>query len=164
MVRVEAGVRLIASVLLGVGLLGAASALSGTAQAAMAPDNVAEELQIAAKECRESGGRPNTDAMLKALDFTGKGGPDWIVDFAKLRCEGALNPFCGSGGCGLELFTFTGGSDWQKVFDENVLSYRIVNVNKRPALHFVTGGAACGRVNAKSCTYIYQSGKTRQMQ
>ena len=53
MVRVEAGVRLIASVLLGVGLLGAASALSGKAQAAMAPYNVAEELQIAAKECRE---------------------------------------------------------------------------------------------------------------
>lgn len=159
--RLTGGV-LLGAALLHAALLGATMLAGGTAQAAMAPDNVAAELQAAAKECRESGGRPNTDAMLKALDFTGKGGPDWIVDFAKLRCEGALNPFCGSGGCGLELFVYTSGSNWEKAFDENVLSYRIVKVNRKPALRFVTGGAACGRVNAKSCSYIYQSGKTRQ--
>ena len=43
-------------------------------------------------------GQPNTDAVLTVEDLNGDGGEDWIADYSKLKCEGGVNPLCGSGG------------------------------------------------------------------
>jgi hypothetical protein len=128
--------------------------------AAMEPDNVAAEVEDAAKSCREMGGAPNTDAMLKADDLNGDGAEDWIVDYKKLQCAGTPNPFCGSGGCMLQIFLWSGGSTWTKAFDDTVQSYRFINSGGQRALEVKFSGSACGKVNAQSCpkTYRFQRG------
>ena len=55
-------------------------------------------------------GQPNTDAVLTVEDLNGDGGEDWIADYSKLKCEGGVNPLCGSGGC--SLAAFDGATSW----------------------------------------------------
>ena len=136
--------------------------LAVAAQAADAPDNVQAEVADAAKTCTDLGGKPNTDAMLRALDFTGKGGPDWIIDYAKLDCAGTTNPFCGTGGCSLQLYVYEGGSTWKQVLDETVRAYSVVKIGGKPALRLIMGGSACGKVNASNCTFVFRNGKLTQ--
>jgi hypothetical protein len=133
--------------------------LACAAHAADAPDNVQAEVKDAAKQCTDLGGKPNTEAMLKALDFTGKGGPDWIIDYAKLDCAGTTNPFCGTGGCSLSLYVYEGGSTWKQVLDETVRAYSVIKIKGKPALRLTMGGSACGKVNAASCRFVFQNGK-----
>ena len=125
--------------------------------AAEEPDNVAALVQRAAAECRSLGGQPNTGAMLSVDDLNGDGGEDWIVDFAKLRCAGAANPFCGSGGCSLQIFFWSGGSAWKSVFDDLVQQYRLTQVQGRRGIEIARRGTACGKSNAETCrqTYIF---------
>jgi hypothetical protein len=142
-------------------LVGAAAlALAGPAHAAMEPDNVAEEVARAAEECRALGGRPNTEAMLTVDDLNGDGGEDWIVDFAKLRCAGATNPFCGTGGCSLQIFLWSNGSTWKSAFDELVRSYRLTKTGGRRTLEVTMGGSACDKPNYQTCNmrYLVQRG------
>ena len=127
----------------------------------MEPDNVAAEVRQATEDCRAIGGRPNADAMLKVDDLNGDGGEDWIVDFSKLRCAGATNPFCGRGGCSLQIFLWTGGSEGTRVFDEIVQSYRLTRVNGRRAVAINMGGSACGKPNYQTCAKTYSIERTR---
>jgi hypothetical protein len=144
--------------------LGLAAALGwsglGPVRAAMAPDNVAAEVAEAAKACRDSGGKPNTEAMLRVDDLNGDGGEDWIVDYAKLDCAGAINPFCGSSGCSLSIYFWSGGSTWRKAFDDLVRSYRFRTVRGARVLEVHYGGAACGRVNAEDCRKMFRVQRT----
>jgi hypothetical protein len=133
-----------------------------TAQAASEPDNVAAEVRDAAKQCRAAGGKPNTEAMLRAVDFTGKGGPDWIIDYSKLQCERAANPFCGTGGCALQFYFWSPGSKWVRVFDQNVRGYHLIRVAGRPALRVTMGGAACGKINAGDCVFVFKGDNLRR--
>ena len=131
-------------------------------RAADTPPNVDAEIADAAKQCTELGGRPNTEAMLTALDFTGKGGPDWLIDYAKLKCDGIPNPFCGTGGCSLQLYVYDSGTTWKQALDETVRAYSVVKVGGKPALRLTMGGSACGKVNASSCFFLFQNGKLTQ--
>jgi hypothetical protein len=89
--------------------------------------------------------------MLRSADFTGRGGPDWIVDYSKLRCDAAFNPFCGAGGgCSLDVFLYV-GDKWQIGLSENVRSYRIVKGDGGFALWIEMGGSACDRPGSQSC-------------
>jgi hypothetical protein len=142
--------------LLAIGVVCATSFLLLPARAAMEPDNVASEIQNAMQLCRKMGGTPDVDAMLSVDDFNGDGGEDWIVDYKKLQCAGTANPFCGSGGCTLQVFLWSGGSKWNKAFDELVRSYKFVRTGGQRALEVQLGGAACGKPNAQSCAQTYR--------
>ena len=133
---------------------------SAPARAAMEPDVVAAEVREAAKTCRDMGGRPDTAAMLKVQDLDGDGGEDWIVDYAKMRCAGTSNPFCGSGGCGLTVYVWAGGANWTKVFDSVVQSWRFVSRGGQSTFHVSFGGSECGKSNAESCprSFVFRAG------
>ena len=74
---------------------------SNPAAAAEPPDNVAAAVAEAAQACKDANGTPNTDAILHVDDLNGDGGEDWIADYAKLKCEGGINPLCGTAGLSL---------------------------------------------------------------
>jgi hypothetical protein len=128
---------------------------SSSCYAAMEPDNVAAVVNQAAAECRKAGGRPNTEAMLTVDDLNGDGGEDWIIDFSKLRCAGSPNPFCGSGGCSLQIFLWSSGSTWRSVFDELVQQYRLTRIQGRRGIELTLRGKACGRTSAQTCRKRY---------
>jgi hypothetical protein len=134
-------------------------------KAAMEPDNVAAEVEDAAKSCREQGGRPNTEAMLGVDDLNGDGNEDWIVDYAKLKCDGSTNPFCGSGGCSLTIYFWTAGDRWKSVFDETVQSYKVIKSGGKNTLRVVFSGSECGKTNSASCprTYRFDRDAVRQV-
>lgn len=134
--------------------------LAAPVRAAMAPDNVAAQARDAAKICRDMGGTPNSEAMLKVDDLNGDGCEDWIVDYKKLRCGGKPNPFCGSGGCALQIYLCAKGPTWTKAFDETVQTYRFSKTHGHRSLEVKFGGSACGKTNYQSCpkTYRFERG------
>jgi hypothetical protein len=127
--------------------------------AAEEPNNVAAVVKGAADDCRSMGGQPNTEAMLSVDDLNGDGGEDWIVDFAKLRCAGAPNPFCGSGGCSLQIFFWSGGSRWKSVFDDLVQQYRLTRAGGRRGIEIVRRGTDCGKSSSATCRQTYTFGR-----
>jgi hypothetical protein len=137
---------------------------NGMARSAQEPDVVAKAVRDAEEQCRADGGRPlKRGNFLRVDDLNGDGGEDWVLDFSKFECAGTVppQPFCGSGGCSLSIYLWSGGSAWQKAFDETVQTFRFVRQDGRPALRVELGGAACGKVNARSCpkTYVFRGGK-----
>jgi hypothetical protein len=122
-----------------------------TAAAADFPDVVRKAVDEAAKECRESGGKPGTEAMATVADLDGNGGEDWVLDYAKMQCDGTPPPFCGSAGCTLQIFLWQRGPEWKLVFDENVQAWSRAKVRGKPGIKLSLHGSACNRVGSKSC-------------
>ena len=141
-------------------IAGCAVVASSSVRAAMEPDNVAAVVSQAAAECKTMGGRPDTEAMLTVDDLNGDGGEDWIVDFSKLRCDGSANPFCGSGGCSLQIFLWSAGDAWKSVFDDVVQQYRLTRVQGRRGIEITSRGDACGRSNTRTCRKLYIFGRS----
>ena len=139
--------------------LGAAAA---PARAAMEPDIVLAEVRKAEQQCREMDGRPHKGPnFLRVQDLNGDGGEDWVLDFAKMDCAGAPHPFCGSGGCSLQIYFWAGGGRWSLVLDELVQAYRFTGSGTARRLRVKLGGSACGRVNAASCDRTYRLERAR---
>jgi hypothetical protein len=138
-------------------------ACSIPAAAADFPDVVRKAVDSAANECRESGGKPGTNAMATVADLDGNGGEDWILDYAKMQCSGIVPPFCGSGGCTLQIFLWQSGSEWELVFDQNVQAWSRAKIGGKPGLKVSLHGSACNRVGFKSCnkTYVFEKGRLR---
>jgi len=79
------------------------SAVAG-ARASEPPDNVAAAVADAERQCKDLDGTPNSNAVLSMRDVNADGGEDWIADYAKLNCEGGLNPMCNADGCLLQIY------------------------------------------------------------
>jgi hypothetical protein len=136
--------------------LAAAFVFALHAQAAEPPDNVADAVTEAAQTCKDDGGTPNTDAVLSVEDVNGDGGEDWIVDYAKLKCEGAVDPLCDSDGCTLQIFLWDGATAWNLAYEETVRSYKLTKNGGKRVLKVKLAGSACDRPNTQSCTHIYR--------
>ncbi len=126
------------------------------AQAAVPPDNVEEALKEAAMACRQMEGVPDTEAILTVEDFNGDGGEDWLADYSKLKCEGAINPLCGSGGCTIQLYFWDGGTSWDLVFEDLVQSYKFGKKGGKRFLHVTTPGTPCNKPITETCKYNYR--------
>lgn len=124
--------------------------------AAEPPDNVAEALAEAAQACRDMNGVPNTDAVLKVEDLNGDGGEDWIADYAKMSCEGGINPLCGSAGCTLQLYFWDGGTAWDLVFEDLVQSYKFGKSGGNHMLYVTTSGLPCNKPAVETCNWTYR--------
>ena len=126
------------------------------ARAAEPPDNVSEAIDNAERACRDSNGTPNADAVLKVDDLNGDGGEDWIADYAKLKCEGGINPLCGTAGCTLQIYFWDGGAAWDVVFEDLVQSYKFGKSGGKPMLYVTTSGVPCNKPVAETCKYTYR--------
>ena len=128
-------------------------------RAAEPPDNVAEAIAEAARACKDMDGTPNTDAVLRVEDLNGDGGEDWIADYAKLKCEGGINPLCGSAGCTLQIYFWDGETAWDVVFEDLVQSYKFGKSNGKRMLYVTTSGLPCNKPVSETCKYTYRLDK-----
>ena len=126
------------------------------AQAAEPPDNVAEAIAEAERACKDMDGTPNTDAVLKVEDLNGDGGEDWLADYAKLKCEGGINPLCGSAGCTLQIYFWDGETSWDVVFEDLVQSYKFGKSGGKRMLYVTTSGIPCNKPASQTCKYTYR--------
>ena len=126
------------------------------AHAAEPPDNIAEAVAEAARACNDANGTPNTDAVLRVEDLNGDGGEDWIADYSKLKCEGGLNPLCGTAGCTLQIYFWDGETAWDVVFEDLVQSYKFGKSGGKPMLYVTTSGIPCNKPVSDTCKYTYR--------
>jgi hypothetical protein len=140
------------------GLLALSAALA-PARAAEPPDNVVEAVAEAERACKDTSGTPNADAVLTVEDLNGDGGEDWLADYAKLKCEGGLNPLCGSAGCTLQIYFWDGGAAWDLVFEDLVQSYRFGKSDGKPMLYVTTSGLPCNKPASETCNWTYRLDK-----
>jgi len=134
----------------------AAGVAFNSAGAAEPPDNIAEVISEAARACEHMKGNPNTDAVLSTKDLNGDGGEDWIVDFAKMTCDGGTNPLCGDAGCTLQIYFFDGEAEWDLVFQDFVRSYKFGEDGGKPMLYAITSGIPCNKPVTETCKYNYR--------
>jgi hypothetical protein len=127
--------------------------------AAEQPDAVRKVIQEAERQCRSDGGRPHQGPKFARVeDLNRDGGEDWILDYAHFECRGAIPPLplCGSGGCTLTIFLWSGGSTWKRAFDDLVQAHQFVRVNGRRVLQADFAGAVCGKANVETCRKLYR--------
>jgi hypothetical protein len=137
-------------------LLAVLLVLAGTqARAEDPPEEIAETIAEAAQVCRDGGGRPETTAVLSDEDLNGEGNGDWIVDYAKMKCEGGENPACNPSGCLLQLY-FWNGDGWDKVFEDFVKAYKFSKSGETRTMHVTTAGTPCNKPQEETCTYNYR--------
>jgi hypothetical protein len=128
-------------------------------QAADPPDNIAAAIAEAGQACRHMNGIPNTEAILKVEDLNGDGGEDWIADYAKLKCEGGVNPLCSSAGCTLQLYFWDGEASWDVLFEDFVQSYKFGKSQGKNMLYVTTSGLPCNKPIDETCQYTYRLDK-----
>jgi hypothetical protein len=126
------------------------------AHAAEPPDNVAEAIAEAERACKDMDGTPNTDAVLKVEDLNDDGGEDWLADYAKLKCEGGINPLCGNAGCTLQIYFWDGETSWDVVFEDLVQSYKFGKSGGKRMLYVTTSGLPCNKPVSETCKYTYR--------
>jgi hypothetical protein len=127
--------------------------------AAEAPDNVAEAITAAEQACRDMNGTPNADAVLTVDDLNGDGGEDWVADYSKLKCDGGINPLCGSGGCTLQIYLWDGATSWDLLFEDLVQSYKFGKSGGKHMLYVVTSGLPCNKPESETCKWTYRLDK-----
>lgn len=128
-------------------------------QAAEPPDNVAEAITAAERACSDMSGKPNAEAVLTVDDVNGDGGEDWLADYAKLKCEGGINPLCGSGGCVLQIFLWDGETSWDLLFEDLVQSYKFGKEGGKRMLYVTTSGLPCNKPVSETCNWTYRLDK-----
>ena len=135
----------------------AAALLLGLAPASAEPqpEAIAETIDEAAKICRDAGGKPDTAAVLGSDDLNGDGKADWIVDYAKLKCEGSRNPACNPAGCMLQLY-YRSDDTWDLVFEDFVKTYKFSSSGTTRTMHVTTSGIPCNKAMEETCTYTYR--------
>ena len=104
-------------------------------------------------------GQPNTDAVLTVEDLNGDGGEDWIADYSKLKCEGGVNPLCGSRGCSLQIYFWDGATGWDLVFEDLMQSYKLGKSGGKHFLYVTTPGDPCNKPTNETCNYTYRLDK-----
>ena len=124
--------------------------------AAEPPDNVAAAVAQAAQACKDMDGQPNTDAVLTVEDLNGDGGEDWIADYGKLKCEGGVNPLCGTGGCSIQIYFWDGATAWELVFEDLVKSYKFGKSGGKRMMYVTTSGDPCNKPSNETCSYTYR--------
>ena len=138
----------------------ALACLTVAAQSAEIPASIRAEYENA-----DSEGCKLAPQAVQSLDLQGDGTPYYLVDNAKLACPGS-NPYCGSGGCGLDVFTGKAGG-FVRILQDIVQSYRVSKAgagyelqarhkSEKPSRYRFKGGCAVeiGSAEPPSCGEI----------
>ena len=123
------------------------------------PREVRASLRDAHEECKREGGGKVTFApdTVRALDLTGDGRDDYIVDFRDTACEGREAAYCGTGGCNLDILVALPGGKLRTVFSARVRSYEILpgegakGGKGGKTIRFMLHGTYCGGHGNPSC-------------
>jgi hypothetical protein len=151
-------VALILGAALTFGLTPARSGPPGEAGPSKPPEEIPETIAEAAQRCQAEGGKADTTAVLRKDDLNGDGNNDLIVDFAKLKCDGADNPACNPDGCMLQLY-FASGDGWDQVFQDFVQSFKFSSSGGTRTMHVTTSGIPCNKPVDQICLYNYRLDK-----
>ena len=89
-------------------------------------------------------------------------GQGWIADYSKLKCEGGLNPVCGTAGCTLQIYFWDGETAWDMVFEDLVQSYKFGKSGGKPMLYVTTSGCSLQQAGGGDLQIHLSSGKGRR--
>lgn len=121
-------------------LLAAAPAL-GLAQAL--PPAIAAYGAEASAQCTEMGGTPRIGpAFATAIDLTGDGRRDHVVDLAGIECVNAWSAFCGSAGCPVSVWADT-PSGSERRWSDTAQAWTIDGAGSQIAIVVTRAGSAC---------------------
>jgi hypothetical protein len=121
--------------------------------AANYPPEVRKALRYANEECaRQQGGAvtfaPDT---VRAIDLTGDGRDDYIVDFRDAVCADREAAYCGTGGCIMDILLKLPNGRVRRVFDGHIRSYEILPGDGARTIRFALHGGYCGGHGNPSC-------------
>ncbi|WP_332694566.1 hypothetical protein [Bosea sp. (in: a-proteobacteria)] len=131
----------------------AAMLLAGSgalAQRAPVPPEVATVQAAIEAQC---GGKASfKPGFQRVADFNGDGLPDYLLDYGAAECVGGemVNPFCGSGGCTLDIFV-SAADGYRQAYGDNVRDWSLATGRGRPVLLLGLHGSACGRAGFEPC-------------
>ncbi len=129
-------------------LLAPGAAMADTAATdAAAPETVAGILAQAKSDCAAiDKGVFSTDAdAVTALDLTGDGKPDQLVDAAKFHCSTAESYWSGTGGA--QFWIVADGQSWPM----EAQAWQVIDWNGSKILMLWENGGACGGDGAQKC-------------
>jgi hypothetical protein len=126
------------------------------------PLEVRRTLSIGPATCREveGGGKvgfaPDT---VRHVDFNGDGIKDYIVDFAKTTCGGAVTGgFCGSGGCTVDFLVTLPNGKLRSLFVDQIFSYEILRGRPRKVRFGIHHGNCSHLPDAVGCSKVVRIG------
>ena len=117
------------------------------------PAGVQKVLQQARDECKAEGGGEVQFAAntVRALDLTGAGRIDYIVDLLDAACRDREAVYCGTGGCDLYILVTRPDGGTRLVFGQYVRQYEVLPGNGARTIRFAMHGGYCGGHGNPSC-------------
>lgn len=108
----------------------------------------------ASAQCAEMGGVPKIGpAFATAIDLTGDGRRDHVVDLAGIECANAWSALCGSAGCPVSVWIETPQGS-ERRWSDSAQAWTIDGAGPRMAVVVTRHGSACpgAASGAESCT------------
>lgn len=134
-----------------------------TASAADRPRVVREVLASAASQCRGAGGVPiKFESAGTEIDLNGDGAADWVLDFSKIRCEGASSYFCGLAGCQIYII-MAQGADHIHAWGDAVYAWRPIKIGGKPGIQFDMHDSACKSAGACTKSFVFDGSRMREV-
>lgn len=110
------------------------------------PSAVQKEVGEMAKMCREVGGKPaKSPELLTVADLTGDGVPDYVIDQAGFRCDGAASLFSSAGGSQVSAYVGTADGQAFQAFSTAAFGVQIDQGSRPARLQVIVGGPMCGQ-------------------
>jgi hypothetical protein len=138
------------------------------------PKTVVEDVKWLEQRCRDVGGRPewNADDLIKQIDLTPDGVPDYVIETGSMDCEGRRTghaPWISSGGAQVIVWASVGRNKWAKVFEADVFGWSVSKRQSQPVFHVLQDIGYCGkrisRTEYRRCAheYVVLNGRLRQI-
>jgi len=159
--------------------IAAAGAISGVLGAVAdpldaLPKTVVDDVKWLEQRCRDVGGRPewNADDLIKQIDLTPDGVPDYLIETGSMDCEGGRTgraPWTSSGGAQVIVWISVGRNKWAKVFEADAFAWSVSKRQSQPVFHVLQDIGFCGkrisRTDYRRCAheYVVLNGRLRQI-
>lgn len=98
-----------------------------------------------AKECHGFGKFVASPGFVTAVDLTGDGVPDYILDEGQIGCEHAASMFQGSLGFSVEIFAGSANGGAAEAFSHGVGALHLDKDSNPATLYLMVGGRLCGQ-------------------
>jgi hypothetical protein len=106
----------------------------------------------ASAQCTEMGGTPRIGpAFATAIDLTGDGRRDHVVDLAGVECAKAWSAFCGSAGCPVSVWIETPEGS-ERRWSDHAQAWTIDGAGSQVAIVVTRAGSACPGSGTETCT------------
>jgi hypothetical protein len=118
------------------------------------PQAVRAAVGSATAVCREAGGKPGRSPdLVKTVDLTADGMPDYLIDWSKYECVGAVSAMeNGQSGATLEILVGLLGKTAVSVYSASVYGAKVETVGGRSQLWIDVAASECGQ-NARGVPF-----------